>query len=123
MSMPSFRATIMRECSTKVRSFSSKSTIYPILDRKFQTMHLAQQPDRSQWQPYRACLLYTSLQLFDLGQLLDTHLIKGILSSLVEQYFFLMFLPEFLRVAGLAVVHLDPVSYTHRDVYKRQVGC
>ena len=32
------------------------------------------------------------LQLFDLGQLLDAHLIKGILSSLVEQNFFLMFL-------------------------------
>ena len=25
-----------------------------MLDRKFQTLHLAQQPDRSQWQPHRA---------------------------------------------------------------------
>ena len=38
------------------------------------------------------------LQLFDLGQLLDSHFIKGIFSSLVEQNFFLMFFPEFLRV-------------------------
>ena len=46
-------------------------------------------------------------QLFDLGQLLDAHLIKGILSSLVEQNFFLMFFPEFLRVTRLAVCHID----------------
>lgn len=51
---PYFRATILHECSTKVRTISSKSTIYPILNGKFQTLHLAQQPDRSQRQPHRA---------------------------------------------------------------------
>ena len=46
----------------------------------------------------------TQQELSDLGKLLDSHLIKGILSSLVEQNFFLMFLPEFLREIGRAHV-------------------
>ena len=36
------------------------------------------------------------------------HLIKGILSSLMEQNFFLMFLPEFLRVSRLAPLLMIP---------------
>ena len=50
------------------------------------------------------------LQLFDLWKLLDAHLIKGILSSLVEQNFFLIFFPEFLRVTRLALCHIDLTS-------------
>ena len=34
--------------------YSHHLPIHPILDRKFQTLHLAQQPDRSQRQPHRA---------------------------------------------------------------------
>ena len=36
------------------------------------------------------------LQLLDLGQLLDPHIVKGIFGRLMEQDFFLMFLSEFL---------------------------
>ena len=34
--------------------YSHHLPIHPILDRKFQTLYLAQQPDRSQRQPHRA---------------------------------------------------------------------
>ena len=46
------------------------------------------------------------LQLFDLGQLLDTHIIKGVFRRLVEQDFFLMFLAEFLGVTGLSIGYI-----------------
>ena len=36
------------------RLYSHHLPIHPILDRKFQTLHLSQQPDRSQRQPHRA---------------------------------------------------------------------
>ena len=39
--------------------------------------------------------------------MLYIYLIKSILSSLVKQNFFLMFLPEFLRVTCLSVCHID----------------
>ena len=50
------------------------------------------------------CIL--GLQVFDLGQLLHTHLVKGIFGCLMEQDFFLMFLPEFSGITGLAVCHI-----------------
>ena len=41
------------------------------------------------------------LQVFDLGQLLHSHLIKGIFCRLMEQNFLLMFLPKFSGITGL----------------------
>ena len=46
------------------------------------------------------------MQLLDLGQLLDPHIVKGIFGRLMEQDFFLMFLSEFLGVTGLPVGHI-----------------
>src|SRR5699024_11886087 len=46
------------------------------------------------------------LQVFDLGQLLHSHLIKGIFCRLMEQNFLLMFLPKFSGITGLAVGHI-----------------
>ena len=43
------------------------------------------------------------LQVFDLGQLLHSHLIKGIFCRLMEQNFLLMFLPKFSGITGLAI--------------------
>ena len=47
-----------------------------------------------------------SLQVLNLGQLLHTHLVKGIFGCLMEQDFLLMFLPEFSGITGLAVGYI-----------------
>ena len=60
------------------------------------------------------------LQLFDLGQLLDTHIIKGVFRRLVEQNFFLMFLAEFLGVTGLSVGY---IGLTGLGIVERSPPC
>ena len=47
-----------------------------------------------------------SLQFPNFGQLLDTHIIKGIFCRLMEQDFFLVFLAKFLGVTSLPIGHI-----------------
>ena len=47
-----------------------------------------------------------SLQVLNLGQLLHTHLVKGIFGCLMEQDFLLMFLAEFLGVTSFPVGYI-----------------
>lgn len=46
------------------------------------------------------------LQFLDFGQLLEPHIIKGILGRLMEQDFSLMFLAKFLGLTGLPIGHI-----------------
>ena len=47
------------------------------------------------------------MQFFDLGQLLNPHIVESIFCCLVEQDFCFMFLAEFLRVTSLSISYID----------------